>query len=229
MQDFCGRPKSPVLPRLKHRRPRSMHNVSTAFPQSLDEIFLDSQSPVELASLRSCWRRCGGGAKCDYRGVQFDSRRPRRDGRVPIPPWSSKSFVLDNSSGLAEAMLGSSAIVRGTVPSGELWGHPGPQPVGNSSGLLWGAIRPLRALAGPALHRDGHGFSHRGKRVDHHPGPARRPSAVLHRGHSLLAVGDEKRTRRLAAAAQRTLPTHSGNDPGGLSPVARRMARKGER
>ncbi len=145
--------------------------------------------------------------------ASIDSRRPRRDGRVPIPPWSSKSLVLDNSSGLAEAMLGSSAIVGGTVPSGELWGHPGPQPVGNSSGLLWGAIRPLRALAGPALHRDGHGFSHRGKRVDHHPGPARRPSAVLHRGHSLLAVGDEKRTRRLAAAAQRTLPTHSGMIP----------------
>ena len=157
-----------------------------------------------------------------------DSRRPRGDGRVLVPPWSSKSLVLDNSGGLAEATLGWSAIVRGTVPSGGLWGHSGPQPVGDSSCLLRGSIRPLRALAGPALHRDVHGFSHWGKRVDHHPGSARRPSAVLHRGHSLLAVGDEKRTRRLAAAAQRTLPAHFGNDPCGLSPVARRVAWKGE-
>jgi len=140
---------------------------------------------------------------------------------MPVPPWSSKSLVLDNSSGLAEATLGWGAIVRGTVPSGELRGHSGPQPVGNSSGLLWGSIRPLRALAGPALRRDGHGVSHRGKRVDHHPGPARRPSSVLHRGHAFLALGDEKRARGLAATAQRTLPTHSGDEPGRLSSVAR--------
>jgi hypothetical protein len=150
----------------------------------------------------------------------MDSRRPRRDGRVRVPLWSfspldSTLVGADWKEGERAAVTKNEEVVAGgAMPLGGLRGDSGPQPVGHPSALFRRPIRSVRAFAGPALRSDCYGLVDRGECVDHHPGPARRPSSVLHRGHSSLAVGDEKGARQLAAAAQRSLS--SGNQRRGL-------------